>query len=125
VDNQYVTVIVTGYENDPLLGYIANLFILNKSNINITFTVDDVSINGFMADPLFIEVVSSGKCAFSDISWFDSTLEENGIPMPNNWNVIKSTDVEILKEIKLDKQPQLFNNWSMPENSDFYNWILS
>jgi thymidylate synthase len=55
----------------------------------------------------------------------NNTLEENGIPMPNNWNVIKSTDVEILKEIKLDKQPQLFNNWSMPENNDFYNWILS
>lgn len=97
VDNQYVTVIVTGYENDPLLGYIANLFILNKSNINITFTVDDVSINGFMADPLFIEVVSSGKCAFSDISWFDSTLEENGI-----------TDVE---EIEFTLRAYNYDNW--------------
>lgn len=55
----------------------------------------------------------------------NNILIENSFPMPNNWNVIKSTDVEILKEIKLDKQPQLFDNWSMPENIDFYNWILS
>ena len=34
-------------------------------------------------------------------------------------------DILNAKEIKLDKQPQLFDNWSMPENIDFYNWILS
>lgn len=49
----------------------------------------------------------------------------NHFPMPNNWKVIKSTDVDVLIEEKLDKQPQLLYKWEHPENEDFYKWILS
>ena len=52
-------------------------------------------------------------------------IEENGFPMPQNWQVIKSNDVDIVIEEKLDNQPQPFDNWEMPENTDFYNWILN
>lgn len=79
LDNEYVTVIVTGYENDDIWGYTANLFLLNKTDKNVMFSIDEASVNGFMADPFFADSVSAEKCAFSSVSWSDSTLEENGI----------------------------------------------
>lgn len=79
VDNEYVTVIVTGYEQDDIWGYSVNLFLLNKTDKNVMFTVDEASVNGYMADPFFAITVSAGKCAFNAISWFDTTLEENDI----------------------------------------------
>ena len=79
VDNDYVTVIVTGYEDDEIWGYTANLFLLNKTDKTVMFSVDDASVNGFMADPFYATSVSAGKCAFSSMAWSDTTLEENGI----------------------------------------------
>ncbi|MGN0686870.1 MAG: hypothetical protein ACI4KA_02040 [Oscillospiraceae bacterium] len=79
IDNDYVTVIVTGYEEDKIWGYTVNLFLLNKSDKNVMFSVDDASVNGFMADPFFAKSVSAGKCAFSSLTWSDSDFEENGI----------------------------------------------
>ncbi len=79
IDNDYVTVIVTGYEQDDIWGYTVNLFLLNKSDTGVMFSVDEASVNGFMADPFYANAVSAGKCAFSSMAWSDSTLEENGI----------------------------------------------
>ncbi len=79
VDNEYVTVIVTGYEEDAIWGYTVKLFLLNKTNKNVMFSVDEASVNGYMADPFYAKSVSAGKCAFSSMSWSDTTLEENGI----------------------------------------------
>ncbi len=79
VDNEYVTVIVTGYENDSIWGYTVKLFLLNKTAKNVMFSVDEASVNGYMADPFYANSVSAGKCAFSSMSWSDIILEENGI----------------------------------------------
>ena len=79
VDNEFVTVVVTGYEHDSIWGYTANLFIVNKTDNNMMISADEVSVNGFMVDPFYATSVSAGKCAFSSMSWMDTTLEENGI----------------------------------------------
>lgn len=79
VDNEYVTVIVTGYEQDDIWGYIVNLFLVNKSDKEVMFSVNDASVNGYMADPFYATSVMPGKCAFSSMSWSNTTLEENGI----------------------------------------------
>lgn len=79
VDNEYATVIVTGYEIDKIFGYTVNLFLVNKTDKNVMFSVDDASVNGFMADPFYAKSVGANKCAFSSMSWSDSTLEKNGI----------------------------------------------
>lgn len=52
---------------------------LNKTDKTVMFSVDDASVNGFMADPFYATSVSAGKCAFSSMAWSDTTLEENGI----------------------------------------------
>ena len=59
--------------------HTANLFLLNKTDKTVMFSVDDASVNGFMADPFYATSVSAGKCAFSSMAWSDTTLEENGI----------------------------------------------
>lgn len=79
VDNDYVTAIITGYELDDIWGYSANIYLVNKTDVNVMFSVDKASVNGFMADPFWATEVAAGNCAFSSMSWSDSTLEENGI----------------------------------------------
>lgn len=79
IDNDYVTAIVTGYEKDDVWGYTIDLFLLNKTDKNVMFSVDEASVNGFMADPFYATSVSAGKCAFSSMVWSDAILEENSI----------------------------------------------
>lgn len=78
-DNEDVTMILTGYEEDEIWGYTANLFLINKTDKNVMFSVDDTSINGYMVTTFFASTVYAGKCEFTSISWSDSELEENGI----------------------------------------------
>ena len=79
IDNEYVSVIVTGYENDSIWGYTVKLFLLNKTNKNVMFSVNEASVNGYMADPFYAKSVMAGKAAFGSMSWSNTTLEENGI----------------------------------------------
>ncbi len=108
VDNEFATVIVTGYTVDDIWGYTANLFIVNKTDVAIMVTVDEASVNGFMADPFYADSVGAGNCAFSTMSWSDTTFEENGI-----------TDVETIEFIL---QVYEENNWSA---DDFVNQQIS
>ncbi len=79
VDNEYVTAVVIGFEKDNIWGDTIKLYLENKTDTTVMFSVDDASVNGVMSDPFWAEEVSPGKLAFSDIEWSDSTLEENGL----------------------------------------------
>ncbi len=101
IDNEYVTAVVTGYEVDEIWGYTVNLFLINKTDKSVMFSANDVSVNGFMADPFFGKTVHAGKCTFASMSWSDTTLAENQI-----------TDVE---EIEFVFRIYDWNNWGTPE----------
>lgn len=79
IDNESVSVIVTGFTIDKIWGHTVNLFLVNKTEDEILFSVDEASINGFMADPFYATSVIGGKCCFSSFSWSDSQLAENNI----------------------------------------------
>lgn len=79
VDNEYVTATVIGYEKDDIWGYEVLLFLQNKTDTEVMFSVDEASVNGFMVDPFWATSVLPGKCAFSSISWSNNSLEESGI----------------------------------------------
>ena len=79
VDNDYVTAIVTGYEEDEIWGYTAQLYLVNKTDKPLMFSADESSVNGFMVDALLAETVSAGRCAFSSLIWDSTAMEENGI----------------------------------------------
>lgn len=76
IDNEYVTVTVIGYDADSIWGYTVNLFIENKTDTEVMFSIGDASVNGYMADPFWATSVLPGKCAFDSVTWYDSTLEE-------------------------------------------------
>lgn len=79
VDNEKVSVIVTDYDEDGFWGYTVNLFLVNKTDKELTYSVDEASVNGFMADPFWATSVGAGKVAFASMSWSDSDFEDNDI----------------------------------------------
>ncbi len=79
VDNEQISVIVTGYEVDSFLDYTAKLYLVNKTDKDLMFGAEDVSVNGFMCDPYWATSVAPGKIAFSDMNWSESAFDENGI----------------------------------------------
>lgn len=108
VDNEYVTAIVTGYEEDDIWGYTVNLFLVNKTDNNIMFSVDNASVNGFMADPFWATSVAAGNCAFGSMSWDDTTLAEN--------------DITEIEEIEFEFRAYDEDNW---DSDDFANETIT
>ena len=45
----------------------------------MSISVEELSINGFMMNPVFSTTVYEGKMALNEITIFSSDLEENGI----------------------------------------------
>lgn len=76
-------ILYTGLGTD-LIGQTIKLRIENNMGKDCIVQVNDVSVNGFMIDPLFSCDVKNGKIANDKISFFDSQLEENGITKIEN-----------------------------------------
>lgn len=55
------------------------LYCENNSGKNVGISVEEMSINGFMTNPLFSTTIYDGKMAVENITLFSSDLEENGI----------------------------------------------
>ena len=55
------------------------LYIENNSGKNVGISVEDLSVNGFMLEPLFSADVYDGKKAVNEITLMSSDLEENDI----------------------------------------------
>ena len=108
LDNESVTVIVTGYESGEIWGYTAKVFLINKTDKTVMFSVDDVSVNGYMIDPFFATSVSAGKCAFGSIQWSDSKLEEN--------------DITTVEEIEFELRAYDYENWNA---ADFAKEVIT
>ncbi len=77
VDNDQIAVIVTVCEEDPIWGYTVSLYLENKTDMELMFSADDVSVNGYMSDPYWATSVSAGTCKFTSMTWYD--LEDDGI----------------------------------------------
>lgn len=96
-ENENVAAIVTGYEEDTIWGYAANIYLVNKTDTSVMFSADDVSVNGFMCDPFFATTVNANSCAFKQISWSHDSLSENKI--------------EKVEEIEMTMRAYDSNNW--------------
>lgn len=93
IDNEYLTLIYTGVDKEDLWGYALNFYVVNKTDVEMVLNADNVSVDGYMADPFFIEYVYAGKSDFISMSWFDSTLEQNNIDKNNISNIEFTMDV--------------------------------
>ena len=93
VDNEYITVAYVGSESDDVSGYTATIYIVNKTDTKVTLDASDVSVNGYMADPLYMETLERGKSAFSGINWLNSDFESAGIDKSSISNIEFNLDI--------------------------------
>ena len=105
-DKNDVKIVVKGLsEDDSLLGPGILVYIENNSQQDITVQTRDVSINGFMLDPLFSCDVACGKRSVDSVTFMSSELEDNDISTIetaelsfhifdySDWDTIADTDV--------------------------------
>jgi hypothetical protein len=80
VDSNGVKIVIKKLDSeDSFWGADVYVYIENNTNQDITVQVRDVSIDGFMVDPIFSSDVVSGKKAFDSISFMESDLVDNEI----------------------------------------------
>jgi len=78
-DNEDCTFIIVEDYVDDFWGYTISLYMNNKSDKNLYFTWDDVSVNGYMVDPYWGCTVSAGKQAVATATFSEDDFETNGI----------------------------------------------
>ncbi len=96
-ETEDVTVKIMSIEEDGMMGYTLKVFLENKTNLELMFTVENVSVNGFMIDPFWADTVDAGKKANESITFLKSDFEENGI--------------EVVEEITLTLRIYDNNDW--------------
>ena len=111
VDDDNITVIITDKGDDPIWGYTLDLFIENKTDAELMVSVDEASVNGYMADPFFAKSVQPGKCAFTSMSWSYSSLEDSGI-----------TDISDIEEIEFKLRAYDYDNW---DKKDYFSEVVT
>lgn len=74
-----IRIVGKAVDENSFWGTAILLYCENTSGKNVGISVDDMSINGFMMNPIFSTTVYDGKKAIDDITIFSSDLEENGI----------------------------------------------
>ena len=79
VEDENITVKVTGTQEDSLWGYTVKVYLENNTDKELMFSVDDVSVNGFMCDPFWASTVSAGKKANEKITFSEAAFAEDGI----------------------------------------------
>ncbi len=83
-ENEDCAMIVTGFETGSIWGFQAQVYLMNKTDNTLMFSVGDAAINGFMCDPFFAQSVAPGKQCVTNISWTKDALAENGIEKVEN-----------------------------------------
>ena len=77
-DTDSFTLIVTGFDPDYLWGYAMQMYLVNKTDKTLMFSLDEVSVNGFMLDPFWACEVPPESRQFSSATWNPDEFLENG-----------------------------------------------
>lgn len=59
--------------------FLMHYYLENKTGHEIMFSMDDVSINGYMADPFWGASVAAGKKLYTTVCFYESLLSDNDI----------------------------------------------
>lgn len=79
VDSEDCMVKVVGVDPNGLWGYTLKVYLENRTDVNLMFTVEDAAVNGFMCDPFWASEVRAGMKANEEISFSHDDLANNGI----------------------------------------------
>lgn len=75
-DLQFIVEKVDDVDSDC---YVLHCYIANRTDKDLLVSWDGVSVNGFMVDPFWAAPVGAGKQLYTQISFFRSDLEAQGI----------------------------------------------
>lgn len=79
LDNDQLLFIVEKVADTDDDFYTLNCYIANKTDSDLLVSWDGVSVNGFMVDPFWAAAVGAGKQLYTEISFFTSDLQAQGI----------------------------------------------
>ena len=79
VDNETCTFKITGIDPDDLFGYTVSVYPENKTDLELKFSLRNVSVNGFMCDPFWAESVTAGMKSNTEFSFYTSDFDLCGI----------------------------------------------
>lgn len=79
VDDDDVTVIVTGCSHSENDGYVVDLYCVNKTDSYLSFQSYNESVNGVEIATLFMGNADAGKGIFTKMQWSNSKLEDKSI----------------------------------------------
>lgn len=79
LDESGVKIVATSLDEKALMGPELKVTVSNASGQNLTIQCQNVSVDGFMVDPIFSCDVADGKNAVDSITFMSSDLEEAGI----------------------------------------------
>ena len=77
-DTDQFSVIVLSNETDGK-DFLMHCYLENKTGHEIMFSMDDVSVNGYMADPFWGTSVAAGKKLYTTVCFYEYLLSDNGI----------------------------------------------
>ena len=84
VEDDNCTVKVTGIEADGLWGYTLKVFLENKTDTELMYSLEKVAVNGFMCDPFWATSVTAKMRSNEEISFSSDSFEKNGITIPTD-----------------------------------------
>ena len=79
VDDERIRFVIERNDNTKPTRYGIWVYMENKTDNNLMFSWDLVSVNGKMIDPYWAMAVSAGKKACSEVSFSRTDLDSNGI----------------------------------------------
>lgn len=79
LENESCAFTLTSIGTDAWGDYCWNVTMTNKTGRELVFTMDDVSVNGYEADPYWADDVGANQSVPSVVSWFQSTFDDCGI----------------------------------------------
>ena len=79
VDDENCAFTIVKAEDDDFWGFTLKAFCENKTDKALTFSIDDVSVNGYMSDPFWMTEVAAGKKSNEEITFVTSSFETIGI----------------------------------------------
>ena len=79
VDSEDLYFAIKNVRTDAALGYTWKVYVENRTDRNLMFSFEKVSVNGVMCDPFWAEVINSGKKGNCEITWMRDSLQKRQI----------------------------------------------
>lgn len=112
-ENGNVKITLIGSEAKDDLGYTLQLYLENRTDMMVHYSIEEASINGSQADPYWTQVLSAKTVGFTEVSWYPSILEAAGI---NSASAVTQVDFAFsVYDFDTFEQELLYQKCSVPQ----------